>query len=277
MADLDLPRASPVVLQCGVAKSGNFWLYSAIQKLLAADERVQSSFIRQHPIFAEAKNWQLSFPEQASIDVLDITPTGYVTRISSRFEEAITNPADYMAQASHIWSHSPYRGALSDAVLRHADCIIYIVRDPRDVLLSMTDFVFTPYMRENFPTEHEDPAAYLADRITVFPEHWANHVRGYLEAEPGLGIHIVTYEEMRANLPRSLRRIARWLGISSQTPGDIRSLSVQLGFKAMRDRRPGHVNQGKSERWRTSLTEAQNAQVIASAGSLMRRFGYSVD
>lgn len=268
---------APVIFQCGIAKSGNFWLYAAIQKLLAAAGADQRSFIQQQPIYQQAKDWALSFPEQASIDVLDITPQGYVTRISSRFEQGIGDLDAYLAEATHVWSHSAYRAGLSDAVFQRVNCMIYIVRDPRDVLLSMADFVFTPYMRQHFPTAHDDRDAFLAERIESFPAQWAGHVKGYLEASPMLGIHILTYEEMRRDLTASLGRLAGWMGLTTLTEADLEALAVSLSFDAMRGSRPGHVNQGRAERWRSGLTAEQNASVIAAAGGVMSKMGYALD
>jgi hypothetical protein len=267
----------PVIFQCGVAKSGNFWLYTAIQKLLAAAGAEQSSFIQNQPIYRQAREWTLSFPEQATIDVLDITPQAYVTRISSRFEQAITDLDAYLAQATHIWSHSPYRAGLSDAVFRRVDSVIYIVRDPRDALLSMADFVFTPYMRQHFPTAHEDRGAYLAERIEIFPKQWAGHVKGYIDADPDLGIHILTYEAMKRDLKASLRDLAGWMGLAPLADADLDRLAASLSFDAMRGSRPGHVNQGRAERWRTGLTAEQNARIVEAAGVVMTQMGYALD
>lgn len=267
----------PVIFQCGVAKSGNFWLYTAIQKLLDAAGAEQRSFIQNQPIYREARAWTLSFPEQASIDVLDITPRAYFTRISSRFEQEITDLDAYLGQATHVWSHSPYRAGLSDAVFGRVNCVIYIVRDPRDALLSMADFVFTPYMRQHFPTAHDDRDAYLAERIDIFPKQWAGHVKGYLEADPALGIHILTYEEMKRDLKASLVRLAGWMGLDRLAEADLDRLTLELGFDAMRGTRPGHVNQGRAERWRTGLTAGQNARITEAAGAVMTQMGYALD
>lgn len=267
----------PVIFQCGVAKSGNFWLYTAIQKLLDAAGVEQRSFIQNQPIYQQAKDWTLSFPEQASIDVLDITPQAYVTRISSRFEQEITDLDAYLAEATHVWSHSPYRAGLSDAVFKRVNCVIYIVRDPRDALLSMADFVFTPYMRQHFPTAHDDRDAYLAERIGIFPKQWAGHVKGYLEADPALGVHILTYEEMKRDLRGALLGLAGWMGLADIPRDEFDRLATSLSFEAMRGSRPGHINRGKAERWRTELTPEMNARIIEAAGPMMTQMGYALD
>ena len=268
---------APTVFQCGVPKSGNFWLYSAIQRLLLAAGREPGSFIQNQPIYQEAQSWTLSFPEQASIDVLDVRPKGYFARISSRFEQEITDLDAYLAQATHVWSHSRYRGELSDDLFSRVDCVIYIVRDPRDVLLSMTDFVFTPYMRRHFPNAHSDRASYLAERIETFPQQWAGHVNGYLDADPALGIRVLSYEAMKRDLGVALSQIAGWLSLDTLTRADISELAHALSFDAMRGSRPGHINRGQAERWRMGLSADQNAKIVDAAGDVLMRMGYAAE
>ena len=96
------------LLQCGVAKSGNFWLYKIIQNIYAKAGLKSQSFITTQPIYDLAKAWKLSQLEQASVDVLDIESKGCAYRISSIFKMPIDNIENHVEQCSHVWTHSAY-------------------------------------------------------------------------------------------------------------------------------------------------------------------------
>lgn len=46
------------ILQGGVPKCGNFWLYQIIEEILFQKGQKQPKFIEQHPIAELAKTWE---------------------------------------------------------------------------------------------------------------------------------------------------------------------------------------------------------------------------
>ena len=95
------------ILQIGYPKSGNFWLYQILEQLLERSGKSTKSFIQQQPIYELAKNWELNFPEQADIDVIDITDLQTTYRISSIFKMPIEDLEAYLRKTNHVWTHSP--------------------------------------------------------------------------------------------------------------------------------------------------------------------------
>lgn len=268
-------RPNDVILQNGIAKSGNYWLYSCIQAVLAEAGVPMRSFIQNHPIYADARTWTLSYPEQASIDVLDVTSKGYVTRISSKFAEDVPDLDAYFAQVRHIWSHAPYRGALSDAVYARCKAVFYIVRDPRDALLSQADHLYSEYGLTYLKPKAPDKDAYLAERARTYPADWRNHVEGHLEAARRHPIRLMQYEDMRADLPGELARIADALDLPPIPGTRLEEIAQGLGFDAMKARTKGaHLNKGRSGRWRDLLTAEQADHFQDVAGETMARLGY---
>ena len=77
------------ILQGGAPKCGNFWLYQIIQQVLARSGHDTTSFIQQQPIYALARDWDLNYPDQAKIDVLEITDLQFSYRISSIYPQVI--------------------------------------------------------------------------------------------------------------------------------------------------------------------------------------------
>ncbi|MEE2525870.1 sulfotransferase domain-containing protein [Hyphobacterium sp. HN65] len=269
-------RDYDVILQNGMAKSGNYWLYNCLQTLMAEAGVPMRSYIQNHVIYKEARTWSLSFAEQASIDVMDITPEGYFTRISSKFSEEIIDLDAHFERVRHLWSHSPYRGAMSDAVYERCRAVFYIVRDPRDALLSQADFMFSEYGRTHLKATAADRDSFIEERTRAYPVHWAKHVGAHLGAQTRLPVTIIQYEAMKADLPGQLSRLASAMGLNDVTPARAEGLAAELGFNAMKARsNSAHLNKGRTGRWRSELTGEQQARFVEAAGELMTKLGYA--
>jgi aryl sulfotransferase len=139
------------LLQSGLPKSGNFWLYKILQQCLQEAGLPRKAFIQNQPVYEIAKDWSLSYEEQTDIDVLDITGHGCFYRISSIFRHPVKDLDRYLSQTTHVWTHSPFCDAFHQ-VLPRFDKVVYIIRDPRDTALSHARFMLTPYMKTYYPS-----------------------------------------------------------------------------------------------------------------------------
>ena len=147
------------ILQGGVPKCGNFWLYQIIQQLLTRTGYDTTSFIRTQPIYELAKTWDLNYPSQASIDVLDVTDLQYSYRISSIFRMPIEDISAYVSRTNHVWTHSPICKR-SGELLNLFDNKVYIVRDPRDRAISAAKYYTSDYMLKYYPQPEKNPERY---------------------------------------------------------------------------------------------------------------------
>ena len=77
------------ILQAEVPKSGNYWLYSIIRKILQAAGEQHDSYIQQHSIQSEVDRWEFSFARQSQMDFLNIERGRCYCRISEVFKEEI--------------------------------------------------------------------------------------------------------------------------------------------------------------------------------------------
>src|SRR5690554_1785514 len=162
------------ILQSGVPKCGNFWLYQIIQKTLQRAGRPSFSYIEGHPIYELAKTWDLNFPDQAKIDVLEITDLQLSYRISSIFRMPIADFPEYLSKTNHVWTHSPVCKRSGD-VFRQMDKIIYIIRDPRDRAISAARYYCSDYMLKYFPQEEGDLTQFLSKNFDRLMEEWVWH------------------------------------------------------------------------------------------------------
>jgi aryl sulfotransferase len=263
------------ILQSGMEKSGNYWLWKVIQSALRESGRTTHTFIETQPIHVLAKTWELSFTEQADIDVLDIENDGLFYRISAIFRMPLLDIDRYLQQATHVWTHSFYCQR-SDTVFPKFDKVVYIIRDPRDVALSMNRFQFTPYMQTYYPGPFESPEDHLQKTFRRYMQRWTRHVADHLRHAQRLGIYILFYERLLRDFDAELTALLHYLEIEP-TPERITAIRRAVDFETMHAENPGHVRQGKAYGWAKHLTKEYQAQAITHAGGLLRLLNYPMD
>ncbi len=260
------------ILQSGVPKCGNFWLYQIIQKTLQRAGRLSSSHIEQHPIYELAKTWDLNFPDQAKIDVLEITDLQLSYRISSIFQMPIVDFKDYLSKTNHIWTHSPVCKR-SGEVFRQMDKIVYIIRDPRDRAISAAKYYCSDYMLKYFPQKEKDPARYLFKNFDPLMKEWVWHVWDHLRLSNKYNIHITFYENWLGDFQSELQSLLDYLGLELHQD-DKAALGEELSFATLKKNNPKHLQKGSAGYWMDVLTEEQVARAETIAGPLMDLLQY---
>lgn len=263
------------MLQSGVPKCGNFWLYQIIQQILRSTGRNTTSFIEQQPIYSLAKAWDLNFPEQSRIDVLEITDLQYSYRISSIFRMPIDDIENYVAQTHHVWTHSPICKK-SDEVLKLFDKKVYIIRDPRDRAISAAKYYCSDYMLKYFPQEEKDPKRFLQKNFEDLMHEWVWHVFDYLRLSPTYNIHIAFFEGFMLDFQQELNRLLDYLEIDLEADQKV-ALEKAMSFTALKSKNPKHLKKGESGYWMDQLTDEQIEKAAIIAGPLIRYLNYPVE
>jgi len=260
------------ILQGGVPKCGNFWLYEIIQKILYKSGANTSSYIEKHPIYSLAKTWDLNFPGQARIDVLEITDLQCSYRISSIFKMPVLNLKEYVEQTNHVWTHSPICKRSRD-VFNVFEKKIYIIRDPRDRALSAAKYYCSDYMLKYFPQEESEPEVFLKKNFDQLMHEWVWHVWDHLRLSHSLDIHIVFYENLLSNFQQELKRLTDYLEVDLEDDQK-EEIEKEVSFSNMKKQNPKHLKTGTSGHWKSFLSDEQieNAEIIA--GPLMQFLGY---
>ena len=247
------------ILQSGAAKSGNLWMYNLLQNVLRHAGVLQKSFIKSQPIHGIAKDWPLSFPGQADIDTLSINMP-------------IDDIDAYIAQTTHVWTQS-YFSPMSAAVFPKFDRVVYVIRDPRDIAISMSRFQFTPYRKRVFPHNEPDPDTFLDKYLADSIEAWARHVGGHLIGLTKIPFIVLFYERLLKNMDEELPALVKALGLAvpDSAYAEIRK---ETSFSSMREFSPMHVREGKSGGWQETLKPRQVKLVNDIAGPLLKYLGY---
>lgn len=263
------------ILQSGAPKCGNFWLYQIIQKTLQRTGQTSLSHIEQHPIYPLAQTWDLNFPDQAKIDVLEITDLQLSYRISSIFKMPILDLSHYLSKTNHVWTHSPICKR-SGEVFRQMDKIVYIIRDPRDRAISAAKYYCSDYMLKYFPQEEKDPSRFLYKNFDRLINEWVWHVWDHLRYSHQYQIHVTFYENWLDDFKGELRALMDYLGL--RLPEEEKAdLEKALSFETLKKTNPNHLRKGKAGDWLDVLTEEQVARAETLAGPLMDFLNYGLD
>ncbi|MFO8099851.1 MAG: sulfotransferase [Salinibacter sp.] len=166
---------------------------------------------------------------------------------------------------AEIWGEkTPDHLAHVPAMLRNFPdaAVLCIVRDPRDVCLSLRDM---PWNHDSLPEAAWTWRRYAQKSLRyrdAFSEHF----------------HIIRYEDLLEDPEAELRAVAEWVGVTF----DDRMLRFhhQEGGPADTDREPWKakmhrpVDPTNKEKWRTHMTAAERAVVEIVAGAALPAYGY---
>jgi aryl sulfotransferase len=260
------------VLQIGFPRSGNLWLYRILDGALARAGVERRRFVHDHPVRERALGWNPGGPDRADMDVIDIEPDGCHFRIADRFRERIDDLNAYVERTSHVCTHSPWCET-TPRVLERFDRVVYVVRDPRDAIVSLSRYAFSPVMRGQLRWHERTPGIVLARRHQRLARSWERHVGGYLRGADARRLHVVRFEDLVADFDRTLLSLLDHLDLDLDDR-QIADLTESVRFEAMQAEAPDHVRRGGAGGWRTSLGKRQERRIRDLAGDEMAALGY---
>ncbi|MGK7395454.1 MAG: sulfotransferase domain-containing protein [Candidatus Cyclobacteriaceae bacterium M3_2C_046] len=260
------------LIQGGFPKSGNYWLYKIIDLILHLKDIKRKRFIHSHPIYPLARQWELSYPEQVDIDMIDIFYQGVFFRISSAFRRKIEDFSAYLEKTSQVWTHSDFCEK-SKVVFPLFDKRIYIIRDPRDVALSTAKFAFTPYMKKYYPTFYSNESEYLEHELQKIVSDWSRHVMEYIENANYYDIHIIFYERLKEDFSQTLDELLNYLQIDLSRENK-EFIAKETNFNNLKDQSPWHLNKGNYYRWKEKLDTRQQTLALETAEPVLDWLNY---
>ena len=162
---------------------------------------------------------------------------------------------------------------------------IYVVRNPLDVVVSMTDHFGLDLDGAIERLANPVAATETADgHVAEFHNSWSTHVKSWTES-PSPGLLVTRYEDLSDHPTRSFRQIAEFLGLKPPKErlrravkfSSFRVLQAQEkrdSFKEKSAHSQAFFRKGRKAQWKTELTAAQIDRVVRDHGEQMARFGY---
>jgi aryl sulfotransferase len=266
-------------------KSGNTWMRLALRSLSSGGDDVALTDIARYGSVVNNRDMLDDVLETESGHLTDAE----IARLRPMLHDALfaVGKPPSLVKVHDAWSRTPGGRVMFDA--RHTHATIYILRDPRDVAISWARFMnrsidWAIAYLANPEAMIRNSRRQLSSTVPQFIGHWSAHVTSWVD-DSGLAPLVVRYEDMHADLPATLRRIADRLGWS---PSDaaIAGAVVATRFDRLADQERRHgfgenpdtaerfFHSGRAGGWREVLTPEQAAAIERSHEIVMRRFAY---
>lgn len=277
--------AGPVWL-ASYPKSGNTWLRLLLSNLLCGqsgpedinDLRLAAHSLVNRPVIEDV----------TLVDSFLLTREECDRMRPTLMDEAWREAADqdvFIKLHDAYWRLPDGRPVLG----RPARAALYILRDPRDVAVSLACHTGKPIdavVRQilsgsthmgGVKPHHEQVPQPLLD--------WSGHVRSWT-GQRDVPVHVLRYEDLRADTAGCFDRAVAFLGLDA-TSGQLERAVAQADFsvlqrqeaeKGFRERRPESTapffRAGRVGGWREVLAREHSAAIEAAHGAVMAEFGY---
>lgn len=166
--------------------------------------------------------------------------------------------------------------------------VIYIVRDPRDVVVSYYLYsIKRNFIKKNVAL-HEFLETFLQGKVDCFGS-WRENVGGWLGAREGAEDFLfLRYEDMLSDTLTELIKISGFLSmdkslkelngcIEKSSFDNMRKLELQNDFESVKSQKSEglyFVRSGKSGGWRDVMEKKDSDLIESKWGELMRKIGY---
>ncbi|PWA76262.1 P-loop containing nucleoside triphosphate hydrolase [Artemisia annua] len=146
-------------------------------------------------------------------------------------------------------THIPYT-SLPQSILDSSCRIVYLCRNPKDVLVSM--FHFANKLREKScsPLTFEETFELFSKGVMPMGPYW-DHVKGYHEfsLECSENVLFLTYEDMKRDATNNVKRLAKFLGCpftkEEEVNGVVQGIIELCSFENLREvNKQGNVFEG---------------------------------
>lgn len=256
-------------------KSGNTWLRLLLRSYAAGGAAVD---INDPAPDGWSVNGRTQFDESIGVAASDLTDA----EILAWWPSVLRNWARARNEPSYLKTHmvcGPFEATLG---------AIYMVRDPRDVALSLArhtdrsvDAVIAVMGIRDMVAEGSDGR--LRPRLPQQWGSWSQNVESWLAPAP-FPVEVVPYEAMRADPAAALSGLLPVLGfpvdhtaveaaVAATSLDALRAQEAATGFiEATGPHR--FFGEGRVGGWREILTPAQRARIESDHGEVMARLGY---
>ena len=263
------------ILSLRYPKSGNVWLNYLLRSAVESATGQCRQAIAGHPAAEVLDREEFGIRGQNNADSVSIEPLGVFFNIAEVFKWPIADMKEYASRTNLVLCHSPWDAECAGHYKAFSHRIL-ILRDPRDIAVSFSRFMFTPFNQLHAPTPFSGPDELLAARFSSIVQAWVDHtvghlLRGHADARP----HVVFYERLVADTAFELEKIVRYLALdlSDETIGHI---AADHQLERTRERQPDHVFRGGWGNWLGFLDDRQIFAASRIAGTLMEALGYPI-
>jgi hypothetical protein len=267
-------------------KSGNTWMRAFLANMLLAKDRPLSLNEIGEACASEANiYWYTPLLKDSDAEIDSLGPERLM-ELRQRAQQRIVgvNKNDVF-----IKTHNFNGMYLGYPLIRpeHTMGAVYIVRDPRDVVVSAADHWGLPIdeMIKALAAPETETAPMPGRQVFEKLSSWSGHVHSWTGGKQRWPTLVFRYEDLLADPVKYFGQLAKSLGLAKD-PARVRQVVEWTSFKQLRtmENQEGFIERsdhserffraGKSGQWRQHLTAGQVARIEHDHGEQMRRFGY---
>ena len=206
-------------------KSGNTWLRMALQCL----QRGTAVHINDPTGRASMAARRYTFDTLLHVDSAHLTDAEVQCARPRVYEHMVREAREPLLLKVHdAWTYTPADEPLFPPTV--TDGVIYIVRDPRDVAVSLAHHLACPMDKAiscmadasyRGAAWQATPGRQISQRLLT----WSGHVESWLDA-PGIRRHVVRYEEMVLSMLTVLTEVVHFMVWRTDTASLIRAVEA---------------------------------------------------
>ena len=266
-------------------KSGNTWLRILLTNYLRnADEPADINALDGGPI-ASARQ---VFDDHVGVEASDLTQDE-IERYRPAVYELISAQA---AAPIFLKVHDAYTCTPDGIPLISKAAtagVLYLIRNPLDVAVSFAHHSASTV--ESIVRKMADPDFAFVDKPQALHNQlrqrlltWSGHVTSWVN-EPGLRVHVVRYEDMKADPIRIFTGVIRFCGLDDDPVriakavdfsrfDRVQAQEAEHGFGEKMPGAASFFRKGQVGSWREGMTDELAATLCAAHAQVMARFGY---
>jgi aryl sulfotransferase len=274
-----------IVWLASYPKSGNTWMRAFLTSLL--NPRKEGLDINNMVPSTIASSRQL-FDELTGVSASDLLPEEIDCLRPAIYRQNALESEELIYHKIHdAWIRLPGGEPLIPADVTR--CVIYIIRNPLDVVVSFAHHLHTTIDKTIAIMNNPDYAFCdrrdrLANQLRQQLLTWSGHVKSWVD-ESGLPVLVMRYEDMSEQSEITFTKAVDFVGLR-HTSDEIRTAlelcnfsrlqkqEEEKGFSEKNARSPSFFRKGTVGDWRNVLTPEQVQRVVEKHGEMMARFGY---
>lgn len=268
-------------------KSGNTWLRIFLGQLLGQTE---AQDINQLALSDSISSSRYRFDQAIGMSAAELDHDT-IDNLRPWVYEKWSSAAEKL---QYVKAHDAYHLTAAGAPLFPAAAtrgVIHIVRDPRDVALSLAHhlaksvdeaIVFMANSEAYFAKGEKSLPPQLRQRLG----DWSQHSQSWLECP--LPVLTVRYEDMLADTLNTFTQIVQFAQIEADQTriqatleasrfSRLQALESQSRFIESPRKSERFFRKGQAGDWRENLTTAQTESIVAQHGTMMQQLGYLPD
>jgi aryl sulfotransferase len=275
-----------IVWLASYPKSGNTWMRAFLTALLNPGK--EGLDINNMVPSTIASSRQL-FDELTGVSASDLLPEEIDRLRPAIYRQNAMESEELIYHKIHdAWIRLPGGEPLIPADVTR--CVIYIIRNPLDVVVSFAHHLDTTIDKTIAILNKPDYAFCdrrdrLANQLRQQLLTWSGHVKSWVD-ESGLPVWIMRYEDMSTQPEITFAKAVEFIGLHC-APDEIKTAlelcnfsrlqkqEEEKGFSEKSARSPSFFRKGTVGDWQNVLTPEQVKRVVEMHGEVMHRFAYS--